>query len=317
MVTMPEKPQQGTLTKLYVALTEEGKSEEQRWRQQRQEFVQNSTDAPRQRYDRYTGSTPRASGVAFKKVSESDLSGWWCVPAEAPDDRAVLYIHGGAFLVGSAAGFCGLASQIAARTSLKVFVLEYPLAPEVQFPAAHDLVLRTYQWLSLQGVRELAVGGDSAGGNLTIGSQASLLREPRRPATPIMRGCVVFSPFLDFTLSGSTLSDPDPVIPMQLVKNSQERYLGEASRTDPRASPLFAIPFGLPPIYVQVGADERLLDDAVRFADAAAANGNDVTLQVWEGMHHVFQLSVLELASARDALDQTAAFIKHSFESPL
>ncbi len=314
MTNTPKVTEAGVLTKLDVPLSEQARSEEELWRQRRQEFVQNSTDSPRERYDRYTGSTPRAEGVELEKVTTPTFDGWWCKPVGAGAETAVLYLHGGAFLVGSASGFCGLASQIAARTGLKVFVLEYPLAPEVQFPVAHDLVLSTYEWLSSQGVTELAVVGDSAGGNLSLASQASLLREPRKLPTP--KTCVVFSPFVDLTLCGSTLSYPDPVIPMQLVLNSQTKYLGSASPSDPRASPLFDIPSGMPPIYIQVGADERLLDDSVRFAGAAVAKGNDVTLEIWEGMHHVFQLSVSELGSARKALDETADFLRRSFTRP-
>ena len=161
--------------------------------------------------------------------------------------------------------------------------------------------------------RSVAVVGDSAGGGLTL---ATVL-EARRRGIGVSSN-VTFSPWTDLSLSGDSAKEfavADPLLDVGYLHASAAAYLGSASARDPRASPLFDPEPSLPPTLIQVGSDEVLLDDSRRFAKAAEAAGTNVTLEVWQGMHHVFQLNVTEIAAARKALDNAARFLNDHWAS--
>ncbi|MEX3951765.1 alpha/beta hydrolase fold domain-containing protein [Paraburkholderia sp. EG287B] len=261
----------------------------------------------REAYDAMTAQTPVAEGVGMERIANADVRGWWIRPRAAPAHRAILFLHGGAFVLGSARGYRGFASQIAVRAGVDTFVLDYPLAPEHPFPAAHDAVLAALRWLAHGGIREVALVGDSAGGGLAL---AALGVEERR--TLNVASVAAFSPWVDLGLTGPSFhSDAtrDAVLTRPVLANAAATYLGASDPADGRASPLHAIPGRLPPIALQVGTDELLFDDARRYAAAAAEQGNEVQLEIYEGLHHVFQRSTHELSSARYALDEIARFI--------
>lgn len=261
----------------------------------------------REAYDAMTAQTPVADGVDLESVENDQAKGWWIRPEAAPADRAILFLHGGAFMLGSAAGYCGFASQIAVRANASTFVLDYPLAPEHPFPAAYDAVVAALRWMGKSGIREIALVGDSAGGGLAL---AALGVDGGRSLNVVCTAA--FSPWLDLALTGpSFLSDEthDPILTRPILANAAAAYLGSADPADRRASPLFNIPEHLPPIALQVGTNELLLDDARRYATTAARQGSPVQFEIYEELHHVFQRSTDELASARNALDQIARFI--------
>ncbi|MCP3724962.1 alpha/beta hydrolase [Paraburkholderia sp. CNPSo 3272] len=261
----------------------------------------------REAYDAMTAQTPVADGVAMESVANADATGWWIRPRAAPAHRAILFLHGGAFVLGSAAGYRGFASQIAVRAGVDTFVLDYPLAPEHPFPAAHDAVRAALRWLANGGIREVALVGDSAGGGLALAA----LGVDERPALNVA-SVAAFSPWVDLALTGPSFhSDAtrDAVLTRAVLANAAAAYLGAADPADARASPLHAIPGRLPPVALQVGTEELLFDDARRYAAAAAEQGNTVKLEIYEGLHHVFQRSTHELSSARHALDEVARFI--------
>ncbi len=266
-------------------------------------FVGSTRDA----YDAMTAQTPIADGVELEAVDRDGVQGWWVRPAKAPEDRAILFLHGGAYMLGSAKAYRGLASQVAIRTGVAVFLPDYPLAPEHPFPAAPDTVIAARRWLARQGVAEVALAGDSAGGALALvalGQQDGTL--------PAVASVVLFSPWLDLAFTGPSFTSPDihdPIFQPQLLEGAAAAYLGGADPKEGRASPLYAVPETLPPIAIQVGADELLLDDATRYAAAAAEKGGEVRLDIFEGLHHVFQRSAAELPSAARALDDAAEFI--------
>lgn len=265
------------------------------------------TGTMREAYDAMTAMTPIAAGIASETVDGDEVKGWWVRPAGAPTDRAILFIHGGAYMLGSARAYRGFASQMAARTGVAALVLDYPLAPENPFPAAFDAVPAALRWLHGQGFGRVALVGDSAGGALSL---AALGVE--EPDLPLLSSVVVFSPWIDLTLSGPSLLDPDthdPIFKPAILTAAVEKYLAGADARDSRASPLYAIPKKLPPLAIQVGTDELLLDDARRYAEGAAARGGKVSLDIYEGLHHVFQRSTEELPSARKALDAAARFL--------
>ncbi|CAD6546034.1 Monoterpene epsilon-lactone hydrolase [Paraburkholderia hiiakae] len=265
----------------------------------------------REAYDAMTAQTPVADGVGLERIDHADAKGWWIRPPSAPARRAILFLHGGAFVLGSASGYRGFASQIAVRAGVDTFVLDYPLAPEHPFPAAYDAVLAALRWFANCGIREVALVGDSAGGGLAL---AVVGVEERRALT--IASVAAFSPWVDLAFTGPSFhseATQDPVLTRPVLANAAAAYLGAADPTDGRASPLHAIAKHLPPIALQVGTDELLLDDARRYATAAAEQGNTVQLEVYEGLHHVFQRSTHELASARYALDQVASFISRNW----
>ncbi|WFR94097.1 alpha/beta hydrolase fold domain-containing protein [Rhizobium tumorigenes] len=270
-------------------------------------YFANATGTMRDAYDNMTAHTPVAAGVTTERVDSPETQGWWVRPEKAANDRAVLFVHGGAYMLGSAKAYRGFASQIAVRSGVSVFVLDYPLAPEHPFPAAFDAAAAAPQWLKAQGYPQIALAGDSAGGAMVLASLAV-----ERLEWPSVSAVIVFSPWVDLTLSGPSLLDPDthdPVFKPEILAAAVDKYLAGADPRDDRASPLFAIPDSLPPLAIQVGTDELLLDDARRYAAAAATRGGEVRLDIYDGLHHVFQRSTEELPSAGNALDAAAQFL--------
>lgn len=270
-----------------------------------------TNDDLRTTYEAFIAGTPLAGGVELEEVTGDGVRGWWVRPQgrTLPVDSVLLFLHGGAYVLGSAAAYRGLASQIAIRARTAVFVLDYPLAPEHPFPAAHDAALAAGRWLAKSGVKRLAVVGDSAGGGLALSVLASMVHITDVPART---AGVVFSPWTDLSLSGASMTDPsvhDALLTRDYLADSAAKYLGRTAPRDPVASPLFGVPTGLPPLYIQVGSDELLLDDAKRYAARAKEQGAYVRLEVWEGLHHVFPLNVAQLESSRIALDRAAGFL--------
>lgn len=280
--------------------------------EQRAQFV----GPPREGYDAMTARTPLAPDVTLEAVDQDNMQGWWVRPANTPVDRVILFLHGGAYMLGSAKGYCGFASQIATRTGVATFVLNYPLAPEFPFPAAYDAAVNALRWLETLGFTQVSLVGDSAGGGLALAS----IGKPNG-GLPTISSLIVFSPWTDLSLSGASFSDSrthDPVFQPQIIANAAAAYLGGADPKDGRASPLYAVPDVLPPLLIQVGTDELLLDDSQSYAQEAAKRGGEVKIEIYEGLHHVFQRCVQDLPSARRAFDSAAHFLSThwSFECP-
>jgi epsilon-lactone hydrolase len=274
-------------------------------------FWSTAQGTPREVYDEFIRATPVAAGVATRPVTDDPGPGWWCEPAGARPGRVMLFMHGGAHTLGHVEAYLGLISQIAVRARVPVFALEYPLAPEATFPVARNLAVSTLERLAAR-FPSVALVGDSAGGGLSLATAF----EARRRGIPVS-AIVAFSPWADLSLSGTSVLEfavGDPALDVASLRQSAAAYLGTAHASDPGASPLFdAGP--LPPTLIQVGSDEILRDDSRRFAEAASRTGTDVTLEEWQGMHHVFVLNVHQLASARRALDHAAAFLEKHWKT--
>ena len=160
----------------------------------------------------------------------------------------------------------------------------------------------------------VAVGGDSAGGGLTV----ALINRLRAAGEEQPACAWLISPWTDLTLSGPSMNDPsvqDPLIGRAYLQDCARKYAGARDVRHPLASPLLGDLRGLPPLLIQVGTDERLIDDATRYARRAEQAGVAVWLEVWEGLHHVFQLDVAHLDSSRRALDRAAAFLRRASAS--
>jgi acetyl esterase/lipase len=203
-----------------------------------------------------------------------------------------------------------MVSYLAAMTGARGATLEYRLAPENPYPAALEDAQAAYRWLLRQGVEpaQLVVGGDSAGGGLALAALASL----RDSGEPMPAGALCFSPWVDLSLSASSLlsnAATDPQVTRASLERMAARYLGGVSPYSPYASPLFADFAGFPPLLIQVGGAEALLDDSVRLARAAEKAGCQVAFEQWPNMIHVWQAFAPGLAEGTAALEHAAQWL--------
>lgn len=296
-----------------IDISPEERERERALRDRFARFWSTASGTPREVYDAFIGASPLADGVSLEPVDVAGVQGWWVSPAQAGPRQAILFLHGGGYGLGSARAYRGFVSQIVSRTGVPALVIDYPLAPEATVPAAPTAAQAAWRWLVAREFKRIAVVGDSAGGGLTLVTLAELTRLAEGTA-PVAG--VVFSPWTDLAFTGASVTDPavdDPLIGHEYLQESARKYRGAVAATDPLASPLFGDLRGLPPLLIQVGTDERLLDDSRQYAGRAAQAGVPVTLEVWQGMHHVFQLDVAHLDSSRAALDRAARFLLDAF----
>lgn len=250
--------------------------------------------------------------VSCERVLAGGVDGEWIAADGAPGDKAILYFHGGGFRLGSVASHRDLIARIADASCCRVLAINYRLAPEHRFPAALDDALAAYDWLRAQGSRpeNIAFAGDSAGGNLVL---AAMLRL-REHGLPLPVAGVLMSPWTDLAAGGASYvsrADADPIHARPMILALAKAYLGDdGDPRHPMASPLYADLAGLPPLLIQVGDRETVLDDSTLFAEKARAAGVDVDLQVWDGMIHVFQMFGNELCQAQQAVDAIAGFLR-------
>ncbi|GAB3834458.1 alpha/beta hydrolase [Kribbella italica] len=225
----------------------------------------------------------------------------------ADRDGVILYLHGGGYSIGSARTGANLAAPLARSTGVPAVSLDYRLAPEDPFPAAVDDALAAYEELLAAG-QKVVVAGDSAGGGLAL----ALLVAARRAGLPLPVAAVLYSPWTDVSLSGGSMDSRgefDPLFSRAHMKESADWYVGAQDPRDELASPLFADLTGLPPLLIQVGSAEVLLDDSLRLAVQAAESEVDVSLDVVAGAPHVFQYFVGMVSEAGEALERAAAFV--------
>lgn len=225
--------------------------------------------------------------------------------------RVVLYLHGGGYCIGSPATHRPLAARIAHAAGATCYVPDYRLAPEHPHPAALDDALAAYRWLLSQGHKpaDLALGGDSAGGGLVLACAVAM----RDSGLALPAALVLISPWSDLTLSGRTGATHawrDPILSRAIVALWAKCYLGTQPADHPLCSPLFAKLTGLPPVLIQVGSEEILLDDSVRLAERARAAGVKVTLTQYEGMWHDFQVHAPVLHDSARAIAEIGGFLR-------
>jgi epsilon-lactone hydrolase len=255
-------------------------------------------------------STSEPEAVTYETGVVGGVPGLWVRPDGADPALVLLYLHGGGYVVGSPESHRKLVGHVAAAAGCHAFVAGYRLAPEHPHPAALDDAVATYRGLLASGVdpARLAVGGDSAGGGLTI----ALLVALRDAGVPAPAAAVALSPWVDLDSTGEThrtRAAVDLMVSAPLVEMMVSLFLGDGDRRDPTASPLFANVAGLPPLYVQVGDEEVLLADSTRLAERARSAGVDVTLEVFPEMQHVFQISVGNMPEANDAVAKLGSYL--------
>ena len=257
------------------------------------------------------GGTPHAipGDVTVTAVDADGVDCHWLDAPGADPARALLFLHGGGYQLGSLRSDGELASRIGRASGMRVLFPEYRLAPEHPFPAAVDDVRTVWNWLGTRfDARSLAVAGDSAGGGLAV----ALLVATRDDGRTTPAAAVLMSPTVDLTGSGASMTervDQDPISTPALLARLATDYLAGADPRTPLASPLFADLSGLPPLLIQVGTADLLLSDSERLARAAAAAGVDVTVEIGEGLPHVYQL-LLGTPEAQRATERVGRFLR-------
>ena len=269
-------------------------------------------DERRQRIEEVGATWPIADDIATTAADVAGLRGEWSLAPGSDDTRALLYFHGGGYCSGSIRSHRSLVTEAGRAANVRTLAVEYRLAPEHPFPAALDDALAAWRFLRGQGIaaQHIAVGGDSAGGGLTI----ALINRLRADSEQLPGCAWLLSPWTDLTLSGATLASKDAVDPLihkgYLAELADAYVPREMDRKDPRVSPLFAELEGFPPTLIQVGACETLLADATRFAASAGAANVAVTLEVWPDMIHAWPLWNKHLEPGRRALANAGHFIR-------
>ena len=224
--------------------------------------------------------------------------------------HVVMYFHGGVYVLGDAFLAADLASQVGRRTGAKVISVDYRLAPEHPYPAAVDDALAAYEALLRSGTAawDIVFVGESAGGGLAIATMINA----REHGLPLPTAAFVMSPYVDLTLAGATMEtkrEADPLLSPEALRPRVTDYTAGQDASLGLISPIFAELSGLPPLIIQVGSHEVLLDDAIRLAGVAASADVEVTLDITPGVPHVFQAYHPILDEAREALDRAGRLL--------
>lgn len=252
----------------------------------------------------------RAKNWPVERFAIGDMNAEWIAAPGADPGRTILYLHGGGFRIGSVRSHRDLIQRLSEAARAKVMAIDYRLSPEHLFPAPVEDALAAYRWLLDQGhaPQDIALAGDSAGGGLAL----SLMLAARDAKLPLPCAAVLMSPWTDMTASGAsydTNAATDPLHQRAMILGMAKAYRGKSGDPrDPLASPLLADLAGLPPLLIQCGAPEVLVDDARTLADRAREKGVEVELDLYADMIHVFQ-TYAELPEAARALERAGAFL--------
>src|SRR5262245_4802877 len=265
----------------------------------------------RSRLEDFAATIPVPEGARCVEVVAGAVRAEWVAPSGPTDLATLLYLHGGSYVLGSIATHRALVARLAETCGATALLIDYRLAPEYPFPAALDDALDAYRWLLAQGAApdRIVVAGDSAGGGLAAATLVAL----RDAGDPLPTAAVLLSPWVDLEGTGMSLvrnAGADPMIDRDGLLRAAAAYLGGADPRTPLAAPLHADLAGLPPMLIQVGGHEALLDDAVGFAARARAAGVDVRLEQWDEMIHVWQAFAPLLPEAGAALHQIGQFVR-------
>jgi len=252
--------------------------------------------------------------VNIRTVQAGGVHAEWFEPLEVDSHGVILYLHGGGYCICSSHTHRGLAARLAIASRARLLIIDYRLAPENPFPAALEDALAAYRWLLGQGIpgQRIAIGGDSAGGGLTLATTLCL----RDAGQALPAALFLLSPWTDLTFSGeshTTRKKVDPIFGGEGKRwGFAPAYLGTQDPADPLVSPLFADLHNLPRTLIHVGNDEVLLDDSVRLEQNLKATGIESRLEVWDGMWHVFQIFAPFVPEAQHSIDELGEFIRQS-----
>jgi len=253
-------------------------------------FAGETVDVAAMREGMNAGALPLPEGATRADFEKDGIGLCHIGVPEARNDRGVLYLHGGGYVLGSLDTHAELMARIAASCRAPVLGVDYRLAPESPFPAAVDDAVTSYERLIDQGIKpeSIVLAGDSAGGGLALACMLALKAADK----PLPAGAMLLSPWSDLTATGESIktrAKVDPMISPELLQPMADTYIGGADAANPLISPLFGELAGLPPLLIQVGDYEILLDDSTRLAAAAKTAGVSVELEIFDGGFHVFQ----------------------------
>lgn len=268
----------------------------------------------RQRFSAFAGQFVPSADLRFEPLDANGISVEWCYPSNVEPNGVILYLHGGGYCIASIKDYREFVGRLAKATGCRVLSVEYRLAPEHPFPAALDDALQAYRWLiEISAAKDILLGGDSAGGGLTMALLMSL--RDQREALP--SGAFLISPSTDLAREGASMQTRaavDPLISPETTTRYAQAYAGERSVREPLISPLYGNLAQLPPLLILVGDCERLLDDSTRLADKAREAGTTVTIEIWDEMVHIWPFFAAILPEGRAAIARIARFVEDRLE---
>ena len=263
-----------------------------------------------------TASTliPLPENTKFKRILAGDVYAEWITCGDVDKDKTFMFIHGGGYYRGSIAATRATVARISAEAKVRCLSIEYRLAPEHPFPAAIDDTYTAYNWLIKEGLnpKNIIVSGQSAGGGLCL----ALLLKIKENNNIQPKGAVALSPWTDLSQSGKTMitnANIDPIISKKYLDRMANLYLSNTPSITPLASPLYGNLSGLPPMLVQVGSAETMLDDSKRFVEKAKEAKVDVEIEVWKDMFHGWHGSAHILKDAEEAIKSIGLFCRKLF----
>jgi monoterpene epsilon-lactone hydrolase len=248
------------------------------------------------------------SNITREAVSADGVPCEWLVPQNSPKHQVLIYLHGGGFVLGMTHLHFQMLAYLAQKMDMRILIVDYRLAPENPFPASLDDCVTAYCWLLKQGIsaQNIAVAGDSAGGNLTITS----LMKMRDSGYPLPAAAACLSPVADFTHQDDLKKGfKDPLLHPRAMRFYDQSYIAHNDPRDPLISPVFGNWHDLPPLLVHAGEDEILREDAIRIESLAKAASVDVRLEIYPRMWHVWQI-FLALPQSIQSLDDIAQFLR-------
>jgi acetyl esterase/lipase len=266
----------------------------------------------RRRLDTISRLLMKAFRVKLERTTIHGLYAEWLRPKKSQEGKVLLYLHGGAYVLGSCRTHRQMVSHIARAAGIDALVPEYRLSPDYKFPAAIEDAVGVYRELLASGTKpeDIVIAGDSAGGGLTVATLLSL----RRAGDAMPAAAVLLSPFLDVTASGesaTTRAERDPWFHARDMVVVARNYCGdETDLENPLISPVFANVAGFPPTYIQVGDDEILLSDSTRFAERMREADREIEIEIWPDMWHVFQLFIGKMPESRKAIRKIGAYVR-------
>lgn len=254
---------------------------------------------------------PRAAPMPLHRVDAGGVPAEWISVADEAPDRAILYLHGGGFRLGSIESHRDLLQRLSRAADARVLAIDYRLCPDHRFPAPLEDALAAYRWMLTQGIlpTRIAFAGDSAGAGLAVATM--LAAKAQGLALP--GAALLMSAWTDMEATGrsyETLAAHDPIHQRPMILALARGYLGAHDARDPLASPIHGDLRGLPPMLLQCGGRETLVDDTVVFAEKARVAGVDVEIQVFDDMIHVFQMFAAELPDAAQAIATAGDFLR-------
>ncbi|HEJ9094860.1 TPA: alpha/beta hydrolase [Serratia odorifera] len=270
----------------------------------------------RNAYSRMLAKNPAPVGVGFTQIDMGGIPGTLVTPDNLKTDAIVMYIHGGAYIVGEPAGYHGIGGNYASLLGARVYMPDYRLAPEYPFPTPVTDTVDAYEWLIEQGVdaSNIVLVGESAGGAMVV----TVMVAARNRGLPLPAGGVSISPWANLEHSGASMTNREGLDPLNTKAGLDllaRTFLGDALPNHPMASPVFADVTELPPILIQIGGNELMLSDAIRLATHLSDNRVRVNLEVWPGMFHAWHFFSTLQPEALQAIESSVIFIKQALQN--